>query len=440
MTGSMFRQWFGVGAALVLGAMLGCHASNPPATPRAAGAPPAALSGADGSIRTTDASIAMQNMGVQIAVLNRQATQGTLTVAQRAALAELLSARGQYTGSIADRERALAMGEALAREFPADPIALVARARGRAAFHQFSDALTDLDAAAVAGAPAATVENMRAGVLQALGHYDEALVVRREKAERYPNADTLGALASLEAERGEVDSAERLFAAARHEYRDVSPFPLAWLLFDEGAMRMRHGDLEGARALFAAAHRRLPDFAAAQCHLAEVEAALGRPDRAVALLEPLATTSDDPDAAAQLARILMTTGRRAAAARWRAVAAARYEELLARYPDAYADHGAEFYLTAGEDPARALAWAQHNLAVRRTPRAYELLLASALAAGQAEVACSLQDRATAAQDHSPALTDLLARTTLECRPGNAAELRQPADRGWPPIIHARTGA
>ena len=73
-------------------------------------------------------------------------------------------------------------------------------------------------------------------------------------------------------------------------------------------------------------------------------------DAAVARLRPLTITSDDPDYAAQLARILSEVGRVAEAREWRARAAARYDELLARHPDAFADHAAEFWLEAGADP------------------------------------------------------------------------------------------
>ena len=80
-----------------------------------------------------------------------------------------------------------------------------------------------------------------------------------------------------------------------------------------------------------------------------------------------------PDYAAQLARILSEAGRAEEAREWRAQAAARYDELLARHPEAFADHAAEFWLQSGTDPDRALSLATMNLEVRRTPRARELL-------------------------------------------------------------------
>ena len=40
---------------------------------------------------------------------------------------------------------------------------------------------------------------------------------------------------------------------------------------------------------------------------------------------------------------------------WRAIAATRYEELASRYPEAFADHAADFWRTVDGDPQRALA-------------------------------------------------------------------------------------
>ena len=138
-------------------------------------------------------------------------------------------------------------------------------------------------------------------------------------------------------------------------------------------MWLAQGDLRRARSWLDAAHRRLPAYAPAQGHLAEVEAALGETDSAIARLRPLTISSDDPDYPAQLARILTEVGRVEEAREWRARAAARYDELVARHREAFADHAAEFWLDAGADPRRALWLARRNLEVRKTPRARALL-------------------------------------------------------------------
>jgi hypothetical protein len=64
---------------------------------------------------------------------------------------------------------------------------------------------------------------------------------------------------------------------------------------------------------------------------------------------------------------------------WRRLAAARHDELIARHPEAFADHAAEFWLAAGADPDKALRLARKNLEVRHTPRA-RALVAQAVAA------------------------------------------------------------
>src|SRR5262249_18854568 len=187
--------------------------------------------------------------------------------------------------------------------------------------------------------------------------------------------------ASVRADRGEIEAAEALFIKAQHAYRDVFPFPVAWLYVQQGLMWMREDNLERARALFEAAYTRLPAYAAAQGNLAEVEAALGRRERAralfrtwmqegslarawalseaisprrpgaaapphrteaeaaldryeraITLLRPLVYSSDDPEYAGQLARFLGEVGQAEEARYWRDVAGTRHEELKPRPP------------------------------------------------------------------------------------------------------------
>jgi len=186
--------------------------------------------------------------------------------------------------------------------------------------------------------------------------------------------ENVAALVGLYAERGEIDAAERMYAESRRRYRGVSPFPLALLDFQLGLMWMNTGRLDDARTSFDAARRRVPAYAPAQGHLAEVEAALGETESAVARLYSLAVSSDDPDYAAQLARILGETGRADESRHWRWLAAARYDELIVSHPEAFADHAAEFWLAAGANPEKALRFARMNVEVRKTPRAYRLLV------------------------------------------------------------------
>ncbi len=340
----------------------------------------------DGEFLTTAGVLALVNLQAQIEGQERRARTGLLTISDQAELIELVVLRGHVLGCIADYEWAEERAEQLTRDAPADGVAFLARARTRATFHRFTDTLTDLERAQRLGADPAVVGAERAAIFQAVGRYDEALTFFREAVERRADFASSGALATLHAERGETAAAERFFDESRERYRGVSPFPVALLDFRRGVMWLAQGDLRRARIWLGVAQCHLPAYAPAQGHLAEVEAALGETDSAVARLRPLTISSDDPDYAAQLARILSEVGRVDEAQGWRARAAARYDELAARHLEAFADHAAEFWLEAGADPHRALWLARKNLELRQTPRARELLSRAMLAADGARAA------------------------------------------------------
>jgi tetratricopeptide (TPR) repeat protein len=322
--------------------------------------------------RTTHGAIAVRNLQAQIEG-QLQAMGGRIELSRCPSLIEMFLLRGNLLGRISDYELAAALAEQLVYDAAENGDAFFARARTRATFHRFKDALDDLDSAVRFGTEHIAADGERAAIFQAIGHYDEALAIRRNAAECRAGFETLGALAGLYAERGEISAAERLFDESRDRYRGVSPFPLALLDFQRGHMWMAEDDFHRARTWFDAARRRLPAYASAQGHLAEVEAAVGEIDAAITLLRPLTTSSDDPDYAAQLARILEAAGRAKESCAWRVLAAERYDELVLHHPEAFVDHAAEFWLEAGADPHKALQLARRNLAVRQTPRAYELL-------------------------------------------------------------------
>ena len=325
------------------------------------------------TIRTTNASIALLNLQLHIEGLELQGRQGHFTSRWGSQLVDLLTLRARILGRVADYERAAELSQQLARAFPADGVAFLTRARTRACLHRFVEALADLDVADRLGVAGPELDAERAAILQAVGRYDEALALHGAALQRRRSFETLGALAVLHAERGEVDRAERFFDESRARFRGVSPFELAQLDFQRAHLWLGQGHLTRARRWLLEAWRRVPAFAAVECHLAEVEAEMGEPETAIRRLLPLAARSDDPDYATQLARILAEIGRAEEAAPWRARAAARYEELVDRHPAAFADHAAEFYLTLGGDCERALRLARLNADMRPTPRALALL-------------------------------------------------------------------
>jgi hypothetical protein len=295
---------------------------------------------------TTAGIIAVSNLHAQIDGHEVQTELRQRSVALCAELVDLLLWRGHILGRIADYERADALAGHLVRENPDDAAAHETRARTLATFHRFPEALAHLDIAERRGLARAGLDDERAAIWQAVGRSETALALREAAAASRPGFQTLGALATLRAERGEMELAERLYGEAQTRYRGVSPFPVARLDLQHGLTWLELGDLGRARARFDAAQRRVPAYAPAQGHLAEVEAVLGEREVAIARLRPLVNVSDDPDYAASLARILRQVGRVEQASEWRSKAAARYDQLVARHPEAFADHAAEFWREA----------------------------------------------------------------------------------------------
>jgi tetratricopeptide (TPR) repeat protein len=331
----------------------------------------------------TDGRIAVLNLQAQIDGL-----EGHNTCAEAVSLIDLLILRGLILGRISDYERAAQLAGRLVHHADTDAAAYVARARTRAVFHRFEEALDDLDHADRIS-PLTAAKRERAAILQALGHYHQAFVAYEAAADVGGQFERAAALAGFWAERGKTETAQRFYLQSLSSYRGVSPFPLAQLDFQLGVMWMRHERLNQARTCFEDAIRRVPAYAAAQGHLAEVEADLGNVEPALVRLYRLAVSSDDPDYAAQLARILSEMGRSEESAAWRRMAASRYDELIATYPAAFADHAAEFWLGVGNDPLKGFRLAEFNLRNRQTPRAYELLAQAldAKTAGAASARC-----------------------------------------------------
>jgi tetratricopeptide (TPR) repeat protein len=344
-----------------------------------------ALESEIGRLSLTDGSIALLNLQAQIDGL-----EGHDTFSEAATLIDLLILRGRILGRISDYQRAAQLANRLVGVATTEAAAYVARARTRAVFHRFTEALDDLDKVDRMSPHDTAAKQERAAILQAQGRFDEALSTYSAVIDGLGKFERTAAQAGLWAERGEVDTAQRFYLDSLRGYRGISPFPVALLDFQLGVMWMRDARLEEARTCFEAAIARVPAYAAAQGHLAEVEADLGALESALGRLYPLAVSSDDPDYAAQLARILGEMGRNVESSVWRHRAANRYDELTAKHREAFADHAAEFWLGPGNNPEKALRLATLNLEVRKTPRARELLAQAldANTAGPASARCS----------------------------------------------------
>lgn len=332
--------------------------------------------------RFTSGRIAVANLSVSIESLERRRAEGA-SFENLLALSNLLFVRGDLLGRIADHDRADRIATE-AMDLSTDAAsALYIRARLAGRFHRFKEAGGLLDRALAAGYPEREVDAERAALLQATGRYAEALTLRRGLAKDDPGIHTLGTLASLLAEMDRWAAAEASYTAALDADTGVSPLPCGQLLFEWGVSAMRRGELDRAEALLGELDAILPQHVPGRGHRAEVALARGQLDVALALIAPLVEISDDPEYRATYAEILAARGEGAAALHEADRAAAVHELLLARRPEAYADHAAGFFMGIGNRPQRAVDLALANWKLRDTPRSRNLLARALRIAEQA---------------------------------------------------------
>jgi len=386
------------GLALAFGlagtSVAGCSkAPAPDAAGEVRGVPaPAAAGGAAPAVaqRTTNGDIALDNLSARIAALEEQLERSKGALPVRAQLVDLLLSRTQFLSTFSDFARVDQLCETAPETFPGEPKAFLLRARARAAVHRFAEAESDLKAAEALGALARDTEAPRASLHIAQGReLAAALATAERRAQALPTLDRLSLQAAAEAALGRFDAADEHYRAALASLHDVSPFPFAYVEFQRGVMWAELADQpERALSHYVEAVRLLPRYVVANVHLAELEAALGRQDAAEQRLLELAGQKEDPEPWGRLAELLLAKSASDPFARGLLERAAqRYDELLARYPSAFADHASEFFAGPGGNPARAVALARNNLLLRQTGRAYLLAVQSAVAAGDTALAC-----------------------------------------------------
>ncbi len=323
---------------------------------------------------TTAPSIAVHNLNASIADRERKSRAGDLAAEKE--LVGYYAMRARFLGRISDLAAAEKTSAHLVAALPNDAATHFERALSRSTSCEGTrrSSTSSASGARAHGGRESTSE--RAALLLALGREDEAASLAGRPR---PGADVgeLVMAASIAAKtgssggaspdspgrRGSEELSDKLFDAARAGYLDVSPFTVAWVDFERARALESRGDRLSARAYLAEAAQILPCYAHAVVHLAALEP----PADALRRLGPLdgasaappacglhaGEASDDPDVLAAQADALRREGKSAEATAMASRARARFEEVIAALPKAYADHAASFYLGMGADAPRA---------------------------------------------------------------------------------------
>lgn len=355
-------------------------AAPPPVSISAAATPRVEESGLKDRPQTTSWSIAGGNLDGDIADRVRKNESDP---DMRLGLVELYLVRSQFLANIADVEQAEAVGVQLLKSSPKAPSSHVAHALALGALHEFDEEAKELDEGARLGAPAYRVASARLAMLIATGRYDDAQKLSRPIDDLSTPVALVNA-AVLAGRMQKYDEAERLFERARTKIVDVSPFPVAWMDFQRAALLEANGKEKEARAYYLEALDAIPVYVHAAVHAAVTDT----PEAAIARLEPLRTVTTDPDLLAALADAHRRAKHDAEAKKTTDAARARYDELVAKHPEAYRDHAARFFLGAGNDSKKALDLASKNAQLRPTEEAIDLWMAAAAATNDKQQVCA----------------------------------------------------
>ena len=303
---------------------------------------------------------------------------------------EQLTAR--FVGDLSALERLEALVKHLGRTDAESPRTALIHAQVASMAHRFADARSYLAKAAIGGESSDTANRLSLSIDQACGiKLESVLEARKRMAAQSGCLEDLVPLGAIHADLRNFDEADRIYQRAIREYRDSSPFAVAWVCFHLGVL---WGELVPKTQLTLAArwYRKaieyLPCYVKARVHLAEIYLQCQSAKKAEDLLIP-ALSSGDPEASWRLSDVLVTTGRFAEAERQMKAAQSGFDTLLGKYLFAFADHGAEFYSGSGNDFKRAFELASVNLANRPTLRAFEQGYETAVAAGRPEKAAEI---------------------------------------------------
>jgi hypothetical protein len=299
----------------------------------------------------------------------------------------------QFLGDLTALDRLQALANQLDHEDANSPRTALIHAQIASMAHRFADARSFLAKAAGSTELADLANCLSLSIDQACGTRLEAVLeARLQTAKESERLEDMVPLGALYADICEFDEADRIYRCALQDYRDTSPFPVAWVCSQLGAL---WGELvpvsQPARAAFW--YRRaidfLPCYVKARVHLAEICIQEGRPEDAEILLIPV-LSSQDPEVNWRLADTLVAMDRLADAEKQMVAARVGFELLLQKHLLAFADHGAEFYAGRGNDPKRAFELAKINLGNRPTLRAYEQAYETAVGAGELEQAVEIR--------------------------------------------------
>ena len=227
------------------------------------------------------------------------------------------------------------------------------------------------------------------------GRYQESRAGLEQLIEESRAWDNLARLAHWKGKMGDPAGADRLYEEAEADLTAKEMRSFAWLELQRGVLAITHGQYEQAGVHYRRAERAYPGHWHVDEHFAELRAAQGHFDEAVALLKTVIARAPKPELRQALGELYMYMGRQEQAQTWFDEALAVYMESVRRGGVHYYHHLADFWADAREEPAEAIKWARKDIALRSNFATQAALAWALYKAGELVEALDLIERALA---------------------------------------------
>lgn len=336
--------------------------------------------------KTTDSLIYLANLNSSIEVFNRLYNK-TNKAQYGKNLANKLYLRFRIKGDFDDAIDALNIINQVSRDNNKNDADIhLILAKIQSGFHRFDAALKSLVMAESIGLKNQNLSTLEDEIRYSLGQYKpyESIIHNRKI-----NSLAKAKYALL---NNYFEQASSYYKKEMDAFNDTDPFKLSWLQLQQGIAFLRYGDLESAKLFFLTAHQRFPEYYLATEHLAETEYLLGNFNEAKLLYQKVIKQTNNPEFYAQLAKVEAKLGNHRLSKKALKQAQMRFDKLIYLYPKAISDHAVQFYLDNNQI-TKALNFAKFNLQNRKNIESYELLINSALANNNRQLACNTYAKA-----------------------------------------------
>ena len=332
--------------------------------------------------RTWAHQLAVVDRQIEAAKKNAEASPKSALVLDRVAGGYM--SRARLTGDYADYAKA---EEYLDRAFAIHDTGFgpfMTRAQLNYTLHRLDRVDADVERGAklenTTAAKIAGVTMFRGKLAFQRGRYAEALQAYEASIAGDESSANLSALAEYRWKTGDFAAAEDLYVRADGRYHAPPTEPHAWNHLMRGLMDLDRGRYDEALVHYRDAASWLDGYWLIDEHIAEVQTLMGNTEEAKALYLDIIARTNNPEFMDAMAGILAQEGKAAEAQDYVARARKRYEELMAKYPEAAYGHALEHYLEFGDDAAFVVDLAEKNHALRPNAEAKVLLVQAYLKA------------------------------------------------------------